>query len=106
MRLSIIGLTLFTLILTAAISGEPHHPPFQDGRQIFRHDTFGDEQLWTRVLRMPEAISQVDPTTALAVGLKVDADALPPALIHALRAGRIDLTAPATTVELLKLDAI
>jgi cytochrome c2 len=106
MRLSIIGLTLFTLILTVAISGEPHDPPFQDGRQIFRHDTFGDEQLWTRVLRMPEAISRVDPTTALAVGLKVDAEALRPAVIRALRAGEVDLTDPATTVELLKFDAI
>jgi hypothetical protein len=106
MRLSIIGLTLFTLILTVAISGEPSHPPLQDGRQIFRHDTFGDEQLWTGVLRMPEAISHVDPTTALAVGLKVDADALPSAVIRALRAGQVDLTAPATTVELLKLDAV
>ena len=70
MRLTIIGSTLFALLLTAAISGEPHRPPVQDGRQIFRHDTFGDEQLWTRVLRMPEAISRVDPATALAVGLK------------------------------------
>jgi hypothetical protein len=106
MRLSIIGLTLSTLILSVAISGEPHHGQPQDGRQIFRHDTFGDEQLWTRVLRMPEAISQVDPTTALAVGLKVDSDALPPAVIRALRGGKVDLTDPATTVELLRLDAV
>ncbi|HEY7170394.1 MAG TPA: hypothetical protein VH417_06070 [Vicinamibacterales bacterium] len=106
MRLSIIGLTLFTLTLTVAISGEPHYPSPRDGQQIFRHDTFGDEQLWTRVLRMPEAISKVDPTTALAVGLKVDADALPPAVIDALRAGKVDLTDPATTLELLRLDAV
>jgi hypothetical protein len=106
MRLTIIGSALFTLILTVAIAGEPHHPPLQDGRQIFRHDTFGDEQLWTRVLRMHEAISRVDPTTALAVGLKVDVDALPPAVIRALRAGQVDLTDPATTVELLRLDAV
>src|SRR4051812_2569873 len=42
------------------------------GQDIFRFDTFGDEQLWTRVLRMNEAIATVDPATALSVGLKVD----------------------------------
>jgi RoxA-like, cytochrome c-like len=106
MRLTTIGSTIFTLILSVAVSGEPHRVPLQDGRQIFRHDTFGDEQLWTRVLRMPEAISHVDPATALAVGLKVDSDALPPAVIRALRAGQVDLTDPATTIELLRLDAV
>ena len=50
----------------------------QNGQAIFRFDTFGDEQLWTDVLRMHEVISTtVDPATALAVGLKVDIDALP-----------------------------
>src|SRR5215216_966866 len=57
-----------------------------DGKRIFRFDTFGDEQLWTNVLRMHEVISSsVDPTTALAVGLKVDIDALPADVIAALR---------------------
>jgi hypothetical protein len=78
----------------------------QDGRDIFRFDTFGDEQLWTDVLRMHEAISTVDPATALAVGLKVDADALPAEVIAALRAGQVDLTDPAVTVELLRLNAV
>ena len=59
----------------------------RDGRAIFRFDTFGDEQLWTDVLRMHEVIPTVDPMTALAVGLKVDVEALPAALIAALRAG-------------------
>src|SRR5688572_14114240 len=49
----------------------------RDGRMVFRYDTFGDEQLWTDVLRMHEVIPMVDPGTALAVGLKVDVDALP-----------------------------
>jgi cytochrome c2 len=106
MRLVLIGLALFTLSLAAVISGEPHHGTARDGQQIFRHDTFGDEQLWTKVLRMPEAIAQVDPATALAVGLKVDAEALPASVIHALRAGQIDLSSPATTIALLQLDAI
>ena len=76
------------------------------GQTIFRFDTFGDEQLWTNVLRMHEAIPSVNPVTALAVGLKVDVDALPPELIAALQAGQVDLTNPAVTIELLRLNAV
>jgi hypothetical protein len=76
------------------------------GRRIFRHDTFGDEQLWTNVLRMHDVVATLPPATALAVGLKVDAEALPAAHVAALRAGKVDLTSPAVTVELLRLDAI
>ena len=51
-----------------------------EGQRIFRFDTFGDEQLWTDKLRLHEVVEKsVDPTTALSVGLKVDADVLPPA---------------------------
>jgi mono/diheme cytochrome c family protein len=78
----------------------------RDGQAIFRFDTFGDEQLWTDVLRMHEVIPSVDPVTALAVGLKVDVDALPDDVVAALRAGEVDLTNPAVTVELLRLDAV
>jgi mono/diheme cytochrome c family protein len=78
----------------------------KDGQQIFRYDTFGDEQLWTDVLRIHEVVATVPPATALAVGLKVDVEALPPAVIDALRAGRVDLTNPAVTVELLRLNAV
>jgi mono/diheme cytochrome c family protein len=77
------------------------------GREIFRFDTFGDEAKWTDTLRMHEVIAtSVDPTTALAVGLKVDADALPQSLKDGIEDGSVDLTSPATTVALLKLDAI
>lgn len=76
------------------------------GRQIFRYDTFGDEQLWTDVLRMHEVIATVSPATALAVGLKVDIDALPHEIIAALRAGQVDLNNPAVTIELLRLNAV
>ena len=77
------------------------------GKQIFRFDTFGDEAKWTDTLRMHEVISAaVDPTTALSVGLKVDADALPPAVVQGIQNGTIDLESPATTVALLKLDAV
>src|SRR6185436_2177081 len=77
-----------------------------DGQAIFRFDTFGDEQLWTDVLRMHEAVATVSPATALSVGLKVDVDALPPSIIAALRAGDVDLNDPAITVALLRLNAV
>ena len=96
------------LALTFAISGLGHttsaKPP--DGQAIFRYDTFGDEQLWTNVLRMHEVIPSVSPSTALAVGLKVDVQALPPAVIAALQAGQVDLSNPAVTIELLRLNAV
>jgi hypothetical protein len=76
------------------------------GREIFRYDTFGDEQLWTDVLRMQEAVAGVDPATALAVGLKVDVEALPGEVVAALRAGQVDLTDPAVTIALLRLNAV
>lgn len=77
------------------------------GQHIFRYDTFGDEAKWTDLLRMNEVIqAAVDPVTALSVGLKVDVDALPPALVAAIEAGAVDLHSPATTVALLKLDAV
>jgi mono/diheme cytochrome c family protein len=78
----------------------------REGQEIFRYDTFGDEQLWTDVLRMHEALRTVDPATALAVGLKVDVDALPASVIAALRAGQIDLKNPAVTTTLLGLNAV
>jgi hypothetical protein len=79
---------------------------FRDGRAIFRFDTFGDEQLWTDVLRMHEALLTVDPKTALSVGLKVDVEALPRAIIAAIKANKVDLSDPAVTLELLRLNAV
>jgi mono/diheme cytochrome c family protein len=78
----------------------------RNGQAIFRYDTFGDEQLWTDVLRMHDVIATVPPETALAVGLKVDVEALPREVIAALRAGQVDLTNPAVTIELLRLNAV
>ena len=72
------------------------------GKETFRFDTFGDETFWTDTLRMHEVIqAAVSPQTALAVGLKVDADVLPPGTLETA-----DLTDPATTVALLKLGAV
>ena len=71
-----------------ASAADRHGQGKLDGQAIFRFDTFGDEQLWTGVLRMHEALADVDPATALAVGLKVDVDALPAAIVAALKAVR------------------
>src|SRR5688500_2579395 len=77
------------------------------GKEIFRFDTFGDETFWTDTLKMHEVIAAaVDPTTALTVGLKVDAEAIPPAVVTGIQNGTISLTDPATTVALLKLNAV
>src|SRR5688572_31217918 len=77
------------------------------GKQIFRYDTFGDEAYWTDTLRMHEVITRsVSPATALKVGLKVDVDVLPQAMQAAITSGQIDLNDPATTIALLKLNAV
>ena len=95
-------------LMIAACGGSDGDPAadIEQGRQTFRHDTFGDEAFWTDQLRMHEAIAAaVDPATALSVGLKVDAQALPAAVVDGIRNGSVDLTKPATTIALLKLDA-
>ena len=85
------------------------------GKQIFRFDTFGDEDFWGGALKIHQAIEGaklggvgpgVSPATALAVGLKVDQDALPVAVVNAIKAGQVDLNDPATTLALLKLNAV
>ena len=79
----------------------------EQGKQIFRFDTFGDERQWSDTLRLHEVIpAAVDPVTALAVGLKVDAEALPAAVVKGIQDGSVDLKSPATTVALLKLNAV
>lgn len=77
------------------------------GRDIFRYDTFGNEAHWTDTLGLHEVIAAaVDPVTALSVGLKVDAEALPAAVVAGIQDGSVDLRSPATTVALLKLNAV
>ena len=84
-----------------------HAAQVEQGKQIFRFDTFGDEAQWTDALRMHEVIrAAVDPVTALSVGLKVDAEALPAAVVQGIQNGSVDLHSPATTVALLKLNAV
>jgi len=92
---------------TSSADAPPDPVLVAQGRDIFRTDTFEDEAFWTDVLGMNQVIaSVVDPTTALSVGLKVDADALPPAVVQGIQNGSISLTDPATTVALLKLNAV
>ena len=55
---------------------------------------------------MQHVIKNLSPRTALSVGLKVDSDALPPAVIEAIKAGQVDLDDPAVTIQLLKLNAV
>jgi hypothetical protein len=83
------------------------HSMISEGRRTFRHDTFGSESFWGEKLKLHQAIAAaVSPKTALAVGLKVDAEALPDALVQSLRRGEVNLDDPATTVALLKLDSV
>jgi mono/diheme cytochrome c family protein len=87
----------------------------EEGRQIFRFDTYGSEAFFGDALQLHRAIAGaqnggvgpgVSPKTALAVGLKVDADALPNRLKAQIRAGKVNLDDPATTLALLRLNAV
>lgn len=87
----------------------------KEGRQTFRFDTFGSEAFWGDALQLHKAIAGeknggvgggVSPKAALSVGLKVDSDALPESLKQQLKAGKVDLDDPATTIALLKLNAV
>ena len=87
----------------------------ETGRHIFRYDTFGSEAFWGDALELHKAIAGdknggigggVSPKTALSVGLKVDADALPESLKQQLKEGKVNLDDPATTLALLKLNAV
>lgn len=105
----VLGLSLILLAISCNDQG-PGRPSPADiaaGKDVFRFNTFGDEKFWTDTLHMNTVIqSAVDPTTALSVGLKVDADTLPPAVLQAIEAGQVDMHSPATTVTLLKLGAV
>jgi hypothetical protein len=85
------------------------------GRQTFRFDTYGDEVFWGDTLQLHQAIEGsrfggvgpgVSPSTALALGLKVDVEALPDNLVEQLKQGQVDLSDPAVTLQLIKLNAV
>ena len=80
---------------------------FERGRQIFRFDTFGDQAFWGGQLRLHQAIAGaenggvgpgVSPKTAIALGLKVDATAIPEKTAAAIKAGKVNLDDPAVTL--------
>jgi len=85
------------------------------GRQTFRFDTFGDEEFWGDTIKLHQAIKGaqlggvgpgVSPRAALGIGLKVDIDALSSTWVKRLKKGQVDLDSPATTVALLKANAV
>jgi mono/diheme cytochrome c family protein len=87
----------------------------EEGRRIFRYDTFGDEAFWGDQLQLHQAIvgqklggvgPGLSPKAALSLGLKVDAYALPADLVAQIKAGKVDMTDPASTVALLKANAV
>ena len=86
-----------------------------EGRQIFRSDTFGSEAFWGGRLRLHQAVAGVrfggvgnglSPAAALGLGLKVDVEAVPPAVAAALQAGAVDLNDPGNTLLLLEANAV
>jgi len=86
-----------------------------EGRQTFRFDTFGDEAFWGETLHLHQAIAGsahggvgagLSPAQALALGLKVDADALPNTVRNSMRQGKVDLDDPASTLALLQSNAV
>jgi hypothetical protein len=92
-----------------------HEKLFRQGRHIFRFDTFGDEAFWGGALKLHRAIEGakhggvgpgLSPKAALAAGLKVDASALPRSVLRALKKGKVDLDDPATTLALIRLNAV
>jgi hypothetical protein len=109
LRWVVVGAAIVTPLACSDSSAATRPSPetIAQGMQTFRFDTYGDEKFWTDTLHMNTVIQTgVDPTTALSVGLKVDADALPASVLQAIQAGQVDLHSPATTVALLKLNAV
>jgi hypothetical protein len=87
----------------------------EEGRRIFRSDTFGSEAFWGDQLRLHQAIvgeklggvgPGVSPKMALSLGLKVDAAALPPDVVAQIKAGKVNMDDPASTVLLLRANAV
>ncbi len=119
--LLLLGGALFNF---SALSKTGHHKKhretngerlIREGKQTFRFDTFGDEQFWTNALHLEKAIEGskhggvgpgLSPKAALGAGLKVDVNALPRPVLKALKKGKVDLNDPATTLALLKLNAV
>jgi len=112
---ALIGIMSFCLFGSADEVESNALKTLKNGRNIFRFDTFGDQAFWGDTLKLHQSIEGADhggigpgvsPSTALAVGLKVDVEALPQSLKKKLAAGQVDLNDPANTLALLKLNAV
>src|SRR5688572_15741619 len=87
----------------------------EEGKEIFRYDTFGSEAFWGDQLQLHKAILRekkggvgegLSAMKALQVGLKVDRGKIPKLLVEVLKEGSMDLAEPDTTLELLRADAV
>jgi hypothetical protein len=87
----------------------------QKGKRTFRFATFGDQAFWGGTLHLNQTIAGakhggvgpgLSPEQALALGLKVDVNALPPSVRRGIINGTVNLDDPATTLALLKLNAV
>jgi hypothetical protein len=119
--LTLTGLALFNFSAVSSTrtattrAATSHQRLFEQGRHVFRYDTFGDEAFWGGALKLHRAIEGsklggvgpgLSPANALAAGLKVDAAALPRPVVKAIKNGKVDLNSPKTTLALLKLNAV
>src|SRR5688572_12883787 len=98
-----------SLVLAASLitAQSPGPSTISEGQRTFRFDTFGDEQLWTDTLQLHTRVGTITPATALDVGLKVDVEALPAAVVELLKANPEDvLNDPAVTLQLLQINAV
>jgi hypothetical protein len=77
----------------------------QQGQHTFRFDTYGDEAFWTDQLQIQQPVMKLTPRAALALGLKVDAAALSPSVVEAIKHGQVNLDDPAVTLQLLQQNA-
>lgn len=117
----LVAISLVAIVsLSQCIKHKPDHEKpdpglVDDGKSIFRFDTFGDEEFWSGLLHIDKAIlgeglggfgTGVSPKAALGVGLKVDASAIPSDVVAKIQSGDLSLDDPSTTVALLKLNAV
>lgn len=112
------GALVVTAVAVLAAAPEPAPVPVTDpvmvhaqdmiqrGRHVFRYDRMGSHTFFSRALKLHRALNGVTPSQALSLGLKVDAEALPPEVIDALLAGAVDLDDPAVTRFLILSNAV
>ncbi len=93
-------------IPVASVDAQADPKLIAQGREIFRYDDFGDWRFWTDTLRLNDAVETLSPKAALGLGLKVDGDLIPADVLKAVQANPALLDDPATTRQLLTLNAV